>query len=203
MLNFRKTLSNWVDREGYEGGNDLREDALITLGLYHVLGLVLTLEHLANLVGYNNLTSKAFRTLPLDLRKEGILTYRFNGTGKSRIKIAALTPQGWQVARSLGVPSERPATNGGAQEWIRRLLTTNNEIAMFNLLLEGNGSQSGIPRSTLCSMMGYSRPDSKGFRNPLSSLQKLGLIRQETEGGIKTVVLTDISSPHGHSDGSI
>mmetsp|Transcript_15812 Transcript_15812/g.37824 ORF Transcript_15812/g.37824 Transcript_15812/m.37824 type:complete len:200 (+) Transcript_15812:234-833(+) len=191
MIIFRKTLSSWVDREGYEGGKSLRSDALIILGLYRIIGLALPLEHLANLLGYKNLTSKAFRALPTDLRKEGLLTYGFNGTGRGRTKIAALTPQGWQVARSLGVPSERPATNAANQDWIRRLLTTKNEITMFNLLLEGDGgAQSGIPRCTLCSMMGYSRPDSKGFRTPLSSLQKLGLLRQETQGGIKTVLLT-------------
>ena len=126
-----KPFSIDITQTHLSGGKSLRIDALIILGLYRIIGLALPLEHLANLLGYKNLTSKAFRALPTDLRKEGLLTYGFNGTGRGRTKIAALTPQGWQVARSLGVPSERPATNAANQDWIRRLLTTKNEITSF------------------------------------------------------------------------
>ena len=62
------------------------------------------------------------------------------------------------------------------------MLTTKNELTMLNLLLEAQSDPQGIPISTLCSMMGYSRTDSKGFREPLSFLQKVGVIRQEVRG---------------------
>ena len=183
----------------FSGGKDLREDALIILGLYHVLGLALPMEHLANLLGYKNLTSKVFRNVPISLRSEGLLIYSFTGAGKGRAKTAALTSSGWQVARDIGVPGQRPSTNVETQDWIRRILTTKNELTMLNLLLEAQSDPQGIPNSTLCSMMGYSRTDSKGFREPLSSLQKVGIIRQEGRGGTKCVVLTDASFPQGRS----
>lgn len=176
----------------------MQEDALIILGLFHVLGLVLPMEYFALLLGYKNVTSKVFRCVPTTLRAKGLLTYSFTGTGRSRTKNVALTPNGWNVARDLGVPGQRPSANIETQGWIRRILTTKNELTMLNLLLESQSDQ-GIPRSTLCSMMGYSRTDSKGFREPLSSLQKVGLVRQEGREGIKWVVLTDVCFPHGRS----
>lgn len=182
-----------------KGGKDLREDALIILGLHHVLDLALPMERFAYLLGYKNLTTKAFRNVPVNLRSENLLTYSFTGSGKSRTKTAALTPDGWQVARGLGVPSQRPSTDAETQDWIRRILISKNEITMLNLLLETKGDTTGIPRSTLCSMMGYSRTDSKGFRSPLSSLQKVGIIRQEGRGGLKCVVLTEVCFPNGRS----
>ena len=179
----------------------MQEDALVILGLYHVLRLALPMEKFARLLGYKNVTSKVFRSVPTTLRAKGLLTYAFIGTGKGRTKTAALTPNGWQVARDLGVPGQRPSTNIETQDWIRRMLMTKNELTMFNLLLEAQSDPQGIPNSTLCSMMGYSRMDSKGFREPLSSLQKVGIVRQEGEkrGGTKRVVLTDICFPYGRS----
>ena len=189
----------------FSGGKDLREDALIILGLYHVLGLALPMEHFANLLGYKNLTSKVFRKVPTNLRNEGLLIYSFAGTGRGRTKTATFTPNGWQVARDLGVPGQHPSTNIETQDWIRRILTTKNEATMLNLLLEAQSDPQGIPNSTLCSMMGYSSTDSKGFREPLSSLQKVGIIRQEGKGkgGTKCVVLTDACFPHGRSPSRI
>lgn len=108
--------------------------------------------------------------------------HSFTGTGRGRIKTAALAPNGWQVAHDLGVPSQCPSNDVETQGWIRRILTT-NELTMLNLLLEAQSYPQEIPNSTLCSMMGYSLTDSKAFHEPLSSLQQVGIVRQVGEGG--------------------
>lgn len=81
--------------------------------------------------------------------------HSFTGTGRGRIKTAALAPNGWQVAHDLGVPSQCPSNDVETQGWIRRILTT-NELTMLNLLLEAQSYPQEIPNFTPCSMMEYS-----------------------------------------------
>ena len=106
--------------------------------------------------GHKNLTSKVFRKVPTNLRNEGLLIYSFTGTGRVRAKTAALATHGWQVAHDLGVPSQCPSNDVETQSWIRRILTTKNELTMKNLLLEAQSYPQEIPNFTPCSMMEYS-----------------------------------------------
>ncbi|MFL5313071.1 MAG: ATP-binding protein [Myxococcales bacterium] len=153
-----------------EGLTRPQQKVLDSIAWWNVVGVQSpTRLQVALVAGYAHPQSRGFREPLYSLKAAGLIDYPLDNT-------AALTEAGTRLARR---PSRAP-TEPELHLRIYQVLSGVQE-KMLRMLIDG---RHAISRDDLAAALGYAHAQSRGFREPLYRLHKLGLIEYPSTGTV-------------------